>query len=450
MKIVIVGAGKVGEILCKDLSAEGHDIKLIEENSKILEKIISSNDILGIVGNGTKFDILSEAGTENADLFISVTEKDEINIISCVIAKKMGAQYTIARVRNTEYSSQMDLMSSALGIDKIINPELEAAKYIHKNIYFKNSLNIETFFNGKLKLVEFIIEEGSYLEGMSLFEFKQNYFKNLLVCIIKRNDEIIIPQGDFILNASDMIYVSGEQKDLFSLYRSLGKSNRSIKSVFIIGAGRIAHYLTSYLMEDNIDIKVVDISEEVARIYNDSFPNVTTINGDGSDEDLLSEEGFKDYDACISLTGIDEMNILISMFAKKIGISKIITKINKPYFLDVLGKNQLTTVVTPKKLIADKIVKIVRTKNTNKNNILNLYRLENNRVEAIEFLIDNDCKILGTLIKDLPIKKNVILSYIIRNNEIIIPSGRDFIKVEDRVIVITTETHLYDINEILL
>lgn len=449
MKIVIVGGGKVGELLCKDLSIEGNDITLIDENPKVLEKLISSNDIMGYVGNGTKIDVLKEAETDKADLFIAVTEKDEINIISAIIAKKLGAKYTISRIRNVEYSNQTTEMSLSLGIDAIINPELEAAKYIYQNLNFINAINIESFFNGRLKLVEFLLEEGSYLDGITLSKFKQKYFNNLLVCIIKRNDELIIPQGNFVLKSNDMIYVSGEKKDLLELYKSLGKSNREIKSSFIIGAGRLTHYLTTLLLEDNIKIKVIESSAEIANIYSEHFTNVSVIHGDGSDEDLLIEECFKNYDSCIALTGIDELNILISMYSKKIGISKTITKVNRPYFINILGQNNTATIVTPKKIIADQIIKIVRARSINKDNILNLYRLENNKVEAIEFLVDDDCQFLRIPLKDLNIKENVILSYIIRGNKIIIPKGSDCILPSDRVIIITTETQLYNINEIL-
>lgn len=450
MRIIIVGAGKVGELLCKDLTSEGNDITLIEENAKILEKVMSNYDINGFVGNGTSFDVLIEAGVESADIFIAVTQKDEINTISSILAKKLGAKYTLARVREVIYSNQMEVMSKSLGIDKIINPELEAAKYINQNLYFSNALNIETFFNGKLKLVEFLLEKDSYLDGISLLEFKQKYFNNLLVCIIKRNNEIIIPQGNVILKSEDLIYVSGVKKDLLALYKSLGKANKEVKSVFIIGGSITSQYLSKYLLEDNKELKVIEIDEEVAKNYNENFPNVLTIVGDGTDEDVLEEESFKEFDACIAMTGIDEINIFISIYAKQMGLAKIITKINKPHYINILDKDRISTVVTPRKIIADQIIKTVRTISTNKENILNLHRLEDNRVEVIEFLIDKDFKYLNQSLKILNIKKNVIISYIIRNDKIIIPSGNDVILEKDRVIIITTETLLYDINEIVL
>lgn len=316
MKIVIVGAGKVGELLCKDLSIEGNDIILIEQDSKILENILSNNDIMGFVGNGTNFDVQMEAGVPKADIFISVTEKDEINIIATVIAKKLGAKFTIARVRNTEYSSQLEFMSDSLGIDLVINPELEAAKYIKQNIDFPEALNVESFLNGRLKLVEFLIEQDSFLNNVSLFKFKQSLFPNLLVCIIRRKDEIIIPSGKDILKAGDKIYITGSNNEIINFQNSLGKTTKKINSAFIVGAGIISHYLAKELSKANIKVKILENNFEKAQIISEQLPEVSVINADGTDQDILNEENFKNYDSCISITGIDETNIFISIYAK--------------------------------------------------------------------------------------------------------------------------------------
>lgn len=450
MKIVIIGAGKVGELLCHDLSNEGNDIILIEQNAKILDKIISNNDIMGFVGNGTSYDVQMEAGVSKADVFISVTEKDEINIISSVIAKKLGAKFTIARVRSTEYSSQIAFMSESLGIDLVINPELEAAKYIKQNIDFPEALNVETFLSGRLKMVEFALDKGSLLSGTSILDFKQKLFPNLLVCIVKRNEEITIPYGSFILEEGDRIYVTGIKEEIIKLQQTLGKTSEKINSAFIIGAGIITYYLAKELLNEKIKVKILEQKQEKAEKFSEYLPKATIIQGDGSNEDTLKEENFKKYDSCISITGMDETNIFISLYAKKMGIKKIITKLNKISFIDIFGEDSFQSIITPKKIIADYIIRVVRSLATKKGNkIESLYRLENNKVEAIEFLINSHSKINNIALKNLRIKKNLLIAYIVRDNVAIFPSGNDVIKEGDRVIIITTENFFDDINNII-
>lgn len=449
MKIVIIGAGKVGELLCHDLANEGNDIILIEQNAKILDKIISNNDIMGFVGNGTSYDAQMEAGVPKADVFIAVTEKDEINIISSVIAKKLGAKFTIARVRSTEYSSQIKFMTESLGIDLVINPEYEAAKYIMQNIDFPEALNVETFLNGKLKLVEFLLDENSALNGVSILEFRQRLFPELLVCIIKRNDEVIIPSGNTVLMAEDRIYITGLENEIIKFQNSLGKFNQKVNSAFIIGGGILTHYLVQELLKQKIKVKILEQKEEKAIKLSEDFPKAVVVHGDGSNEDLLKEENFKNYDSCIAITGMDETNIFISMYAKKMGIQKIVTKVNKLSFLDIFAESNFQSIVTPKKLIADNIIRVVRSLAKKGDKIENLYRLENNRVEAIEILVSSQTKINDVPLKDLKIKKNLLIAYIIRNNIPIFPTGNDVIKKGDRIIVITTEHFFDEINDIL-
>lgn len=450
MKIVIIGAGKVGELLCSDLSLEGNDIILVEQDAKILEKILANNDIMGFVGNGVSYDTQMEAEVPKADVFIAVTEKDEINIIASVIAKKLGAKYTIARVRSTDYSSQLEFMTDSLGIDLVINPELEAAKDIKQNIDFPDALNVESFLDGRLKLVEFQIDENSPIAGVSLFDFKQKYFPHLLVCIIKREDKVIIPSGNNFIKAGDRIYITGSNSEIIKFQDALGKNNKKIKSAFIIGAGIISHYLAQELLKDKIQVKIVELNPKKANKFSEYLPQATIINADGSNVDVLKEENFKNYDSCISITGIDEVNMFISIYAKKIGIKKIITKLNKLSFVDILGENSFQSIITPKKIIADNIVKVVRSIASKKKNLIeNLYRLENNKVEAVELLINSKSKVSNIPLKDLKIKKNLIIAYIIRNNVAIFPKGTDVIKEGDRVIIITAESFFDDINHII-
>ena len=444
MKIVIVGAGKIGEILCRDLSTEGNDITLIEQDAKILDRVLSVSDIMGIVGNGANREVLADAGVHSADIFIAVTTNDEINLISSVMAKKMGAKYTIARVRNPEYSEQMQFMKESLGIDIMLNPEAEAADFIRKNLEYPNALNVDSFAKNKVNLVEILVEENSYLDGLKLVDFKRNHFRNLLVCIVQRGPEVYVPTGNFVLKADDRIYVTGAHSDLGEFYKSLGHSGERIKSVFIVGGGRITHYLADILLKKKMKLKIVELKEERAKELSETFENAEIINGNGIDLDLLEEENFSSYDACVSLTGIDEENIIISMFADKIGIKKTITKINSTSLLNVLDFVGLQSILTPKKIIADYIVKIVRSfaSAQGENNIQNLYRLADNRVEAIEFSVGEYSRVAGIPLKDLHIKENVLIPYIIREGKLIMPGGLDVIKPCDTVIIITTQQYL--------
>ncbi len=451
MKIVIVGAGKIGEILCRDLSTEGNDITLIEQDAKILDRVLSVSDIMGIVGNGANREVLADAGVHSADIFIAVTTNDEINLISSVMAKKMGAKYTIARVRNPEYSEQMQFMKESLGIDIMLNPEAEAADFIRKNLEYPNALNVDSFAKNKVNLVEILVEENSYLDGLKLVDFKRNHFRNLLVCIVQRGPEVYVPTGNFVLKADDRIYVTGAHADLGEFYKSLGHSGERIKSVFIVGGGRITHYLADILLKKKMKLKIVELKEERAKELSETFENAEIINGNGIDLDLLEEENFSSYDACVSLTGIDEENIIISMFADKIGIKKTITKINSTSLLNVLDFVGLQSILTPKKIIADYIVKIVRSfaSAQGENNIQNLYRLADNRVEAIEFSVGEYSRVAGIPLKDLHIKENVLIPYIIREGKLIMPGGLDVIKPCDTVIIITTQQYLDDIDQII-
>lgn len=405
---------------------------------------------MGLVGNGANCEVLKEASVETADIFIAVTHSDEINIISSVIAKKMGAKYTIARVRNPEYSSQMKFMSDSLGIDIMLNPEAEAAFFIARNLEFPNALNVETFAGNKVNLVEVLVEKDTYLDGIKLMEFKNKYFASLLVCIVKRGQEIHIPTGNFILQAGDRIYVTGIQSELSKFYKSLGHKEERIKSVIIIGGGRITYYLTDILLEKMIDVKIIEINEDKAQELSGIYENAVVVHGDGTDSELLDEERFGEYDACVSLTGIDEENIILSMYANKLGIKKTITKINGISLFNVLELVGLQSIVTPKKIIADYIVRIVRSLVSSQGeNIETLYRLVDNNVEAIEFKVPENSNVINIPLKDLDTKDNLLIAYILRNGQLIFPGGLDVMKPKDRVIIVTTEKFLDDINKIL-
>lgn len=449
MNIVVVGAGEVGEYLCNDLSTEGNDITLIETNKNKLEKIIEKIDIMGIVGNGSSYEVLQEADINQADIFIAVTPEDEVNIISCGIAKKLGAKYVIARVRNPQYSDHTKFMAETMEIDMIFNPEKESAKDIVKSLEFPSALDVETFADGRVQIIEIKIREDSYLNGLKLMDFEKENQNKVLICIVKRDDEIFIPNGDFILKKDDEIHVTGKKEELKKFYISVGEYNGKLNSTLVIGGSKIAYYLIEELSELGIKVKLIEKNEKRAYQLSEDFPKVEIVLGDGTEPELLEEERFLNYDSIVLLTGIDEENILISMYAKKMGIKKAITKVNKTSLLKIIDITGLQTIITPKQIVGDSIIKFVRGKmNAQGSKFERLYRLASNRVEAIEFIITEDSNVINISLNDIQLAKDLLIAYLIRDEKIIVPNGETVLKPKDKVIIITTKK-LKNLDDIL-
>lgn len=448
MKIVIVGGGKVGEFLCAALSTEGNDVILIEKNSKILERIANKTEIIGIVGNGANYDVQIEANVTECDVFIAVTEMDEINMIASIIAKKLGAKNTILRARNREYSSHMDFVRESLGITMMINPELEAAKHMANLIKFPSALSVESFVYGRVNMVELEINEKSKLDNINLVEFK-NQHKDIMVMIILRGERAIIPSGDSILKKSDRIYVTGGQKQLNKFYKAAGTYKEKIRSVMIIGGGRITDYLLTLLAPLKLNIKVIEHNETKAIELSSHFPEVVVINGDGTDQVLLDEERMETYDSVISLTGVDEENVINSMYAAKKDMKKIITKINRISLMKILGSVGLQSVVTPKRIIANSIIRFVRSlEESQGSDVEALYRLADDQVEVLQFKVKESSKIINIPLSKLNTKNNLLIAYIIRKRKVIFPDGKDVIKPKDYVVVVSANSYFNDIDDI--
>ncbi|MDR1834215.1 MAG: Trk system potassium transporter TrkA [Fusobacteriaceae bacterium] len=452
MKIIITGSGKVGEFLCKELAIEGNDITLIEKESTVLERVLAIADIRGIVGNGADPDILREAEVEDTDIYMGVTHSDEINLISCVIAKKMGARHTIARVRNPDYTSHMDFMKDILSIDHIIVPEHEAALFISKNLEFPHALSVETFADNRVSIVKYQVPGETYLDHLKLSDFKANYFPHILVCIVERGDSVYIPTGNFILTAGDLIYVTGTRQDIHEFYKSFSdKKTDPIRTVFINGGGGLTYYLAERLLAKRFRIKILEKDIHEARKLSNAYgDDIEVILGSGSNKNLLDEEGFEKHDACISLVDDDDENVILSMYANKLGIKKIITKVDETSLLGILGLSGFQSIVTPKKIIADTIVRIARSMmGAQGGNIETLYRLSENRVETIEFKINESSRVIHQPLKDLKLKENILIAWLLRKGEIFFPDGATVMQSGDRVIVITTQKFLDDIDKIL-
>lgn len=449
VEIVIAGGGKVGETISEELTREGNDIVLIEIKAGRLEQIINKIDITGLAGDGAEIDNLVEAGVQDCDMFIAVTAEDETNIISAIIAKELGAKYTIARVRDPKYTNHIEFVRESLGINMVINPELEAARHISRILEYPETLRIEQFEKGRVSMVELVIKENGPLIDTPLVQFRENY-GDVLICAITRDYETIIPSGDTVLRKGDHLYVTGAQSDISRFYQKAGYKEEKIDSTLIIGGGGVTYNLLNLLKDKDMDIKVIEIKEEKAIDLSYEFPDVVVIKGDGTDQDFLDEERIRSFDSVLSLTGIDEENIVNSLYALSIGINKVITKVSRTGLLKILGNIDLQSIVTPKQLITNKILRFVRSiSNTTVSNVEELVRIADNEVETLQFLVKATSRVVGVKLKDLDTKDELLVAYIIRGDDLIYPSGEDEILEGDHVLIVTKHKSFDDIDDIL-
>lgn len=452
MKIVIMGAGKVGKVLCRDLAAENHEITLIEKDSKIYQMMINQYDIMAYQGNGASYEKQIEAGVGDADIFISLTENDELNMIAAVLAKKLGATKTGARVRNQDYSDLSDLMRTSLDINLFINPELEAAHKCMQLIEFPLADSFESFANNKPPIVELRVNPDFNLVGKSMIDFRSMY-KNLIVCCVMKNGEIFIPKGNFIIEENTQLFVTGPMSELIKLYKDNGQQQSKIRSLFIIGGGLLAQYVIKLFekSKSKVTIKLLEVDRAKAKMLSEKFPHVEVVEADGTDINNLHEQRAANYDALLAVTGIDEENIIISMVAKSLGVKKTLTKINRTELLDIVDSVGLQSIITPKRITADTILQYVRAlSNSQGSNVEALYSIAHDQVEALQFRVKEGSKVTMKPLYELKLKKNILIAYIYRNNHVIFPTGNDQLKPHDRVIVISHKEYLNDLDEIVL
>ena len=449
MKIVIAGAGVVGESLCSELSAEGNDVILIEKVEKILNRLVETYDITGLVGNGASYETLLEAGTDTADIFIAATESDELNIISSIIAKKLGTKFTIARVRNPEYSSNMQFVREGLGISLMINPEQETAKSIANKLMFPVALSVENFFGQRAGFISIRVQKDNFLNGMQLKELEFSSKDKVIICTVRRGEDVFIPSGDFTILEGDIVHIAGSKEAVHKFYDKIEKSNLKIDSALLVGGGTISHYLIGKLLENKIKVKVIENNKERAEKLSESYPKAIVIRGDEADQEFLMQEGINNYDSTVILTDSDEENTVITMFVNSITNSKLMTKMNRTLMLSILEKNTRTSTVVPKKVISDMIISVVRSKTNMRGSTMSfLYRLES-QVEFITFEINKNSRAIDISLKDLKIKKGTLIASILRDGKMIFPGGNDAIKINDSVMVVTTASSIEDFDDIL-
>lgn len=447
MKIVLVGGGKVGFALCRSLVAENHDVVLIEQNEAVLNHIVSRFDIMGLLGNGADFTILEQAGVQECDIFIALTEHDEVNMISAVLAKKMGAKETIVRVRNPEYSNSYFKEKNILGFSLIVNPELLAARAIGNIVDFPSALSVERFAGGRVSLMEFVVKDASGLCQMPISEFRKKF--DVIVCALERNHELIIPGGEMTLQDKDRIFVTGNRVDMMRLHNHF--KARTVKSFLIIGAGKIAYYLVGILKDSRIDTKVIEINPERARFFSEKFPNLYIVQGDGTAKDILLEESAPHYDAVATLTGVDEENIITSMFLDRVGVQKNITKVNRTSLLEIIHAPDFSSIITPKIIAVDTIMHFIRGRvNAQYSDLQAMHHLANGQIETLQFHIKEVNKMTAKPLSHLKLKKGILIAAIIRKGKTIFPTGEDTLEVGDQLLVTTllpNITKIYDLIE---
>ena len=451
MKVIVIGNGKVGKTIVEHTLQEGHEVIVVDKNPTNIEEIIDQYDVMGVCGNGASYDILKSAGVDKADLVVAATDSDETNILACLISQKIGAKSTIARVRSYEYKNQLNIIREGLGITMPINPESETADEITKILNFAEAIRVDSFAKGNVDLVELFIPEGNPLIDESLLSIYQTYQIKVLVCAVQRNDEVIIPSGSFTFKAKDKIYITANNRATLKTFLSKSQLLESkIKSVMIVGGGKISAYLGKELIKNKFQVKILESDYNRCVELSTLLPNATIIHGDGSDQRILLEEGLENTDAIVCLTGNDEENMIIAMYAHQQKVKKVITKINKPSLVGLMESVSTASVVSTKDITASKIISYIRAvSNKRGSNVITLYKLVNNKVEALEFLAKENKRIVNIPLKDLKLKKNILIAAIIRDGNVIIPSGNDYITTNDKVIVVTANHQLSDLNGIL-
>lgn len=451
MKIVVIGNGKVGYTLTEQLAKEGHDVVVIDQNPAALKQPVNVLDIIAIQGNGASLDVLREAGADRADLVIAATSSDEINLLACITAKKIGADHTIARVRNPEYTRQMSLMKEQFGISMVINPELAAAREIARVLRLPSASKVDSFSKGRVDLVEIRIGDKSPLDGLQLSSLYQKYRVNVLIVAVQRGNQVVIPDGSFRLQHGDRIHFTASPVDTETFFRAIGLSSHKVRSVLIVGGGRISYYLTKILLELNMRVKIIEINRNTCDYLCELLPKAEIIHGDGTSEELLLEEGIDHTDAFMALTNIDEENIILSMYAATRTHGKVIAKVNRISFMEIITNSGIETVISPKYLTASQIIRYVRAlrNSISYSTMETLHRIVNNQVEALEFRVGERSRVTGKPLSKLDTKPDLLIATIVRRGKTIIPRGDDHIEKGDSVVVVSASRQIRELDDIL-
>ena len=451
MKIIVNGCGKIGTTILANLVAEGHDVTAIDTNPEVIQKLTNIYDVIGVCGNGADSDILSEANAKNNDLIISTADSDEINMLSCFLAKRMGTKNTVARVRNPEYNDKsLAFLRQNLEISLIINPELMASHELFNALKLPSAYKIEPFSVRNFEIVEFKIKEDSVLDGLKIYELRNKFKSKFLICAVQRGEEAYIPHGNFTLLAGDKIGVTGSVNEILHFFNELGIKRTAIKKVMILGASKTAVYLAKKLCQIGNSVTIIDKNRQKCEEISAELPKALVVNGDGSSQELLIEEGIESVDAVVSLTGLDELNVLISSYASSKNVPKVITKINRQELIPLAEHWGLDTVVSPRKTISNIVVGYARAlENSKDSSVETLYKLMEDMVEALEFTVKDGLDFLNVPFKELKLKENILIAGIIRDRKTIIPSGEDVLLSGDKVVILAANQRINNLSDII-
>lgn len=450
MKIVIVGDGKVGLALTQMLTAEDHDVTVVDSDPRALERMQESCDAMAVQGHGASREVLEEAGAAEADLLIAATSMDEVNLLSCLTANKMGAQNTIARVRNPEYADDITFLRDELGLTFVINPEEACAREVFQLLQYPSFLAREQFAKGRVEIVRFNVAPDSPLVNVALTGLYSAAKVRVLVCAVDRDGKIIIPHGDFVIRQGDDLFVTAAGENLAGLIKNLGLAKRRITHVTMVGGSRIALYLGFRLLRAGVSVKIIEQSPERCEELADLLPEADIVEGDGTEQEILEAEGLARTDALVALTGIDEENILLSMYAKELGVPTIVTKCNRTQYSEMFRKIGITSVVSPKITSAEEIVRYVRAMgNCPGGQMVTMHHIAAGKAEAMEFSAKPDAKVLGIPLTTLPLKEGILIASISRGRKTIIPGGDTTIQAGDAVVVVTANQYILSLDDIL-
>ena len=451
MKITIVGCGKIGETILGDLVNEGHEVIAVDNDPAVLEQINNIHDVMTVCGNGTDCRTLTEASVRDRELFIAATSSDELNMLSCYIARQMGAKNTIARIRNPEYNMEsLGFFKETLGLSMAINPDMLAARDMFNVLKLPSAVKIQTFSERGFEIIELILKEDSPLTGVKLMDLRSKYKAKFLICVVGRGDRVYIPDGNFVLRPGDKIGLTAEPAEIQKLFRALGLDKKQAKNVMILGGGRIAFYLSKMLTYTGNGVKIIERDPEKCAVLSDALPKAVIINGDGAQQELLLEEGLDSIDAFVSLTGMDEENILISIFASTHNVPTVITKVNRNELASMAAKLGIDRIISPKEIMSDVLVRYARAlENSKGSNIETLYNIMDDKAEVLEFRVGPEFKHTGVPLKDLRLRQGTLIAGIIRDGKALIPAGGDAIAEGDKVIILTEDQRLNDLSDII-
>ena len=450
MNIIIVGAGKVGTTIADQLSSENHNITIIDLNQKKVEEAEEEFDAMGIVGNGASHQVQVEAGVMDAELLIAVTGSDELNLLCCLIAKKTGKCQTIARVRNPIYSKEVNFIKRQMGLSAVINPELTAAQEISQLLRLPYAKKVDTFARGRVEMIKFRMNPELHMDGLQVADIISKMKCDIMICGVERQGQVVIPNGDFVLKNNDLVSMMAVPKETAKFFRKMGIPTHQAKSTLIVGGGTIAYYLAKQLLEMRVDVRIIEQNKERCEMLSEQLPEATILQGDGTDKEFLLEEGLMHADSFVALTNMDEENLMLALLARKYSNAKLIAKVNRIHFEEVVDELDIDSVIYPKNLAADHIVRYTRAmQNSLGSNVETLYKILDGQAEALEFVIREDSSVTNQRLMDLPLKDHLLVCYISRYGKLKMARGQDMLKVGDSVIIVTTHKGLHDITDIL-